>query len=148
MTPLPLPKSQKYYTSTDPLHSALTFCTSLSLITFILGELTSNASIVDRVWTFLPLIYSAHFTFHDRWAGGKSVSNLFGNSILKATTNDPVTLWSKVVPNGVNDRMFLVFVLQVSPSYLGFHVRNIRITLGQGAIRKNKANFTAHVCIG
>ncbi|GAA6007737.1 hypothetical protein JCM11491_003948 [Sporobolomyces phaffii] len=67
-----LPKSyssvaawKDYYldTATNPLHPALLFCGAVSMIVWFLGEVTGNVSQVDRLWTTLPLVYSAHFTF-------------------------------------------------------------------------------------
>ncbi|SGY14974.1 BQ5605_C013g07189 [Microbotryum silenes-dioicae] len=63
--------------STDPMHPALWFCTATSLIVWILGEVTGqgNVSQVDRyvlgpvLWTFLPVIYSAHFTLWPYFTG-------------------------------------------------------------------------------
>ena len=37
-----------WYAHTEPLHSALTFATWFSVFTFIVGQLTQNASTVDR----------------------------------------------------------------------------------------------------
>ncbi|GAA5829032.1 hypothetical protein JCM3766R1_003911 [Sporobolomyces carnicolor] len=56
---------RNYYldTSTNPLHPALLFCGAISMIVWLLGEVTGNVSQVDRLWTTLPLVYSAHFTF-------------------------------------------------------------------------------------
>jgi len=106
-----------WYAHTEPLHSALTFATWFSVFTFIVGQLTQNASTVDRVWSFWPLLYSAHFTFHGKWSGAGSVANIFGkaaNSGTAGTTDSVVpSLWQSLVPNGVDERMFLVFLLQV-----------------------------------
>ncbi|KAK9900301.1 hypothetical protein P389DRAFT_192582 [Cystobasidium minutum MCA 4210] len=103
-----------WYANTDPLHSALTFASVTTLITFILGEATTNWSSVDRIWAVLPVLYSAHFTFHDRWSGAGSVKGLFDWSSNASANTDPSASWfSALVPNGVNDRMFLVFLLQV-----------------------------------
>lgn len=105
---------QQWYANTEPLSSALTFASIFTLATFVLGELTQNWSYVDRVWAVLPVLYSAHFTFHDRWSGAGSVKGLFDWS-SKPTSGDSAATWfSAFVPNGVNDRMFLVFILQVS----------------------------------
>ncbi|GAA5896524.1 hypothetical protein JCM8208_004223 [Rhodotorula glutinis] len=56
---------QTWYTnpSTDPLHPAIAFSLATAALVFVLGEVTGNVSQVDRLWTSLPLIYSAHFTF-------------------------------------------------------------------------------------
>lgn len=119
-SPLILPRTlpysfQHWYANTDPLHSALTFASVTTLITFILGEATTNWSSVDRIWAVLPVLYSAHFTFHDRWSGAGSVKGLFDWSSNASANTDPSASWfSALVPNGVNDRMFLVFLLQVS----------------------------------
>ena len=95
------------------MSSALTFASIFTVVTFVLGELTQNWSYVDRVWAVLPVLYSAHLTFHDRLSGAGSVKGLFDWS-SKPAAGDPATTWfSAFVPNGVNDRMFLVFLLQV-----------------------------------
>ncbi|KAK4335949.1 hypothetical protein RTBOTA2_004723 [Rhodotorula toruloides] len=54
---------------TDPLHPAILFCTGISVVVWLLGEVTGNVSQVDRLWTTLPLVYSAHFTFWPYWSG-------------------------------------------------------------------------------
>lgn len=95
----------------------MTFATVTTFVTFLLGEATTNWSSVDRLWAILPVLYSAHFTFHDRWSGAGSVKGLFDWSSKSATGTDPAASWfSALVPNGVNDRMFLVFLLQVGRS--------------------------------
>ncbi|SCV70302.1 BQ2448_1696 [Microbotryum intermedium] len=71
--------------STDPMHPALWFCTAMSLVVWILGEITGNVSQVDRyvlgigchrrgwasanLWTLLPVIYSVHFTLWPYFTG-------------------------------------------------------------------------------
>jgi steroid 5-alpha reductase family enzyme len=37
------------------------FCLFNILWTFLAGEITGNVSQVDRVWTFLPVLYSAYW---------------------------------------------------------------------------------------
>ncbi|GAA6033137.1 hypothetical protein JCM8097_002963 [Rhodosporidiobolus ruineniae] len=56
-------------TTTDPLQPAVLFATVLSLVVFVLGEVTGNVSQVDRLWTFLPVLYSAHFTLYPYFTG-------------------------------------------------------------------------------
>ncbi|CDU22170.1 uncharacterized protein SPSC_00800 [Sporisorium scitamineum] len=53
-----------YYADADPFHSAMAFCALVSLYVWIMEKITGNASQVDGLWTFLPLIYSVHFTVH------------------------------------------------------------------------------------
>lgn len=93
-------KSYYLNPSTNPLHPALLFCGAISMIVWFLGEVTGtsfncislslnlvrsenlllarlctgNVSQVDRLWTTLPLVYSAHFTFIPYLNG--SVSNI------------------------------------------------------------------------
>ena len=43
------------------------FCIYSSLITYILSLLTGNVSQVDRLWTFLPVIYSAYYALLPWW---------------------------------------------------------------------------------
>lgn len=104
---------QHWYANTEPLSSALTFASIFTVATFVLGELTQNWSYVDRVWAVLPVLYSAHLTFHDRLSGAGSVKGLFDWSSKPAAGDSAATWFSAFVPNGVNDRMFLVFLLQV-----------------------------------
>lgn len=40
------------------------FCLFNILWTFVAGEVTGNVSQVDRVWTFLPVIYSAYWGWY------------------------------------------------------------------------------------
>lgn len=101
-----LTPTQSWYIHTEPLHSALTFSTALSVLTFVLGELTNNSSTVDRLWAWLPILYSAHFALHPHWAGAGSVTKLFSWS-------GALSPWQAIVPNGVDERMFLVLILQV-----------------------------------
>ncbi|KAI8458709.1 hypothetical protein BY996DRAFT_4576857 [Phakopsora pachyrhizi] len=50
-----------WYFGTDPLESGITICLVISLVTWLLGEFTGDLSQVDRLWTILPVLYSAHF---------------------------------------------------------------------------------------
>ncbi|KAL0954678.1 hypothetical protein HGRIS_003627 [Hohenbuehelia grisea] len=45
----------------------LEFCAFSTVTTYILSILTGNVSQVDRVWTFLPVIYSAYFALLPLW---------------------------------------------------------------------------------
>lgn len=58
-----------WYLTANPLHPALLFATSVSVIVFLLGEITRNVSQVDRLWTFLPIVYSVHFTLWPKISG-------------------------------------------------------------------------------
>ncbi|KAG9315152.1 DUF1295-domain-containing protein [Chiua virens] len=43
------------------------FCLATTLTTYILSILTGNVSQVDRVWTFLPAIYTAYYALLPLW---------------------------------------------------------------------------------
>lgn len=124
---------QAWYTSTDPLHSALSISTGLSVLSFIIGELTLNGSTVDRMWAALPWLYSAHFAFHGRLSG---VSGFAKAVTPKHLAADPISnLFLKICPAGVNPRMFLVFLL--------YTVWSARLT--GNTIRRGFFDFTSEV---
>ncbi|KAI0073665.1 DUF1295-domain-containing protein [Panus rudis PR-1116 ss-1] len=43
------------------------FCVATTLTTYVLSVITGNVSQVDRVWTFLPTIYTAYFALLPFW---------------------------------------------------------------------------------
>jgi len=43
------------------------FCASTTAVAYVLGLITGNVSQVDRVWTFLPTIYTAYFALLPLW---------------------------------------------------------------------------------
>ncbi|PCH42661.1 DUF1295-domain-containing protein [Wolfiporia cocos MD-104 SS10] len=43
------------------------FCASTTIVAWILSLITGNVSQVDRVWTFLPTIYTAYFSLLPLW---------------------------------------------------------------------------------
>ncbi|CCL98384.1 uncharacterized protein FIBRA_00379 [Fibroporia radiculosa] len=43
------------------------FCTATTVAAFVLSVITGNVSQVDRVWTFLPTIYTAYFALLPLW---------------------------------------------------------------------------------
>ncbi|KAL7416000.1 hypothetical protein BDY24DRAFT_412918 [Mrakia frigida] len=53
---------KQFYLTAQPIHSALLLCSWNVLWTWLAGEITGNVSQVDRVWTFVPLVYTIHFT--------------------------------------------------------------------------------------
>ncbi|KAI5474575.1 integral membrane protein, DUF1295 family protein [Pseudohyphozyma bogoriensis] len=83
-----------WYLAADPLHPSLLMATFLSALVWVLSEITGNCSQVDRLWTFLPLIYGAHYTFHPLVTGAGQLDDrmllLFGLQCLwslRLTTN-------------------------------------------------------------
>jgi hypothetical protein len=45
----------------------LKFCLATTVIAYILSLLTGNVSQVDRLWTFLPAIYTAYYALLPLW---------------------------------------------------------------------------------
>ncbi|SNX87706.1 uncharacterized protein MEPE_06416 [Melanopsichium pennsylvanicum] len=80
-----------YYADADPFHSAMFFCGVVSFYVWIMEKITGNASQVDGLWTFLPLIYSVHFTVHKFFTYQPAKITLFGGV-------EHATIWDKVEP--------------------------------------------------
>ncbi|KAF7970832.1 hypothetical protein HWV62_22780 [Athelia sp. TMB] len=52
----------------DPtLKYPVKFCIATTITTYVLSIITGNVSQVDRVWTFLPTIYTAYFALLPLW---------------------------------------------------------------------------------
>jgi hypothetical protein len=49
------------------LHWPVAFCALVTVGTYVLSVVTGNLSQVDRVWTFLPAIYTAYFALLPLW---------------------------------------------------------------------------------
>ena len=64
MAPLPFP----IYKGIPPSFQwPVKFCFYNSVVAFVLGVVTGNVSQVDRVWTFLPTIYTAYYALLPLW---------------------------------------------------------------------------------
>ncbi|MCO5583364.1 hypothetical protein L7F22_037274 [Adiantum nelumboides] len=102
---LSLEAAKLYYARVDPLHTAIWICAFFSTFVYVTQQITGNASQVDRLWTFLPVIYTIHFTFQQSLASILDPPKLAGlfssNSATKAAAN-------QIVP-----RLALIFFLQV-----------------------------------
>lgn len=61
------PHTMTFLNAPPALDWPLQFCASTTAITYILSVVTSNVSQVDRVWTFLPSIYTAYFALLPWW---------------------------------------------------------------------------------
>jgi len=48
-------------------HWPVKLCVFSTLATWVLSIITSNVSQVDRVWTFLPTIYTAYYALLPLW---------------------------------------------------------------------------------
>lgn len=59
-----------WYTSTNPLVTAVWFALAVSAVVFVAAEINRNYSQVDRLWGLLPTVYIAHFTVYAHLVGG------------------------------------------------------------------------------
>lgn len=79
------------YFELDPLSSALLMCLVTAAFCYATALLTRNCSVVDRLWSLLPLGYAAHLLAHehlrDRWGRMVMDSRLTLVAIL-------ITAWS------------------------------------------------------
>lgn len=82
---------QSYYQDADPMHSAIAIVGVISFYVWFMEKLTGNASQVDGLWTFLPLIYSFHFTFQKYFSYQPATLHLFGGV-------KHASFWDKVEP--------------------------------------------------
>lgn len=79
------------------------FCLFSTTVTYILSLITGNVSQVDRVWTFLPVIYSLYYAFLPFWPN---------NAPLPLLPTVPAELDRSLVNEG-NPRTLLMVTLQV-----------------------------------
>ncbi|GAA5860124.1 hypothetical protein JCM8547_009191 [Rhodosporidiobolus lusitaniae] len=68
-TSFSLPDLQRWFIESPPLHPALLACVGWTALVWVLSEATGNVSQVDRLWTTIPLSYSALFTFYPYLTG-------------------------------------------------------------------------------
>lgn len=81
-------------------------CIYTTATCYVLSVVTGNLSQVDRIWTFMPTIYTAYFALLPLWP---RVSPLPLFPFTPGTVNDDIaTNW--------NSRALLMFALQVSLS--------------------------------
>ena len=79
-------------------------CAATTVTVYILSLITGNVSQVDRLWTFLPVIYSSYYAFLPWWPR-KPLFFLFPYS--------PHGVDRRIMSEG-NPRTLVMFVLQVS----------------------------------
>lgn len=102
MSPLPtLPLAKAAIPLT--FHWPVKFCLSTTAATYFLSLLTGNVSQVDRLWTFLPVIYTAYYALLPFWPAVPPIP-LFPYA--------PEGLHRSLVNEG-NPRTALMFTLQV-----------------------------------
>ncbi|CAO1632708.1 unnamed protein product [Sympodiomycopsis kandeliae] len=77
-----------YYATADPLHTAIVLCAISSAAVYVTQQFTGNASQVDRIWTFAPVWYGAHFTLQPVIAA-KLISNGFARETLQGILKEP-----------------------------------------------------------
>lgn len=64
MSPLPLSNHQDL---NSLLEYPLKLCAATTLATYVISVVTDNVSQVDRVWTFMPTIYTAYWALLPLW---------------------------------------------------------------------------------
>ncbi len=69
MSPLPVSSHQDFNSLLD---YPLRLCTATTLTTYVLSLITGNVSQVDRVWTFMPAIYTAYWALLPLWPHGSA----------------------------------------------------------------------------
>ncbi|KAF7424288.1 hypothetical protein PC9H_009594 [Pleurotus ostreatus] len=76
-----------------PLH----FCAFSSATTFVLSILTGNVSQVDRVWTFLPTIYTAYYALLPVWPTTSAATSKFWFLSPNVVPYKPEDIWLQLV---------------------------------------------------
>lgn len=93
-----------FYTQADSLHSAVAICGFFTIYVYVMQEITGNASQVDGLWTFLPVIYGAHFALQ------KYVAHLLAPSKLESVFG---SIASPSLSDLIEPRLALMFGLQL-----------------------------------
>lgn len=110
-----------YYASVDPLHTAICICILSSTGVYVAQQATGNASQVDRIWTFAPVWYGAHFALQPVIAS-KIIAGGWAKETLNHISNDPVAkinFWGKQATTSGNvtatlePRLALMLALQL-----------------------------------
>ena len=84
------------------LHWPVNFCIFATALLYVVSVVTGNVSQVDRVWTFLPWVYTAYFAFLPLWPR---------NPVLPGFPYTP----AEVTFTETSPRALLMFGLVVSP---------------------------------
>lgn len=63
------------YCESGSVEYALAFTIALGTLCFILTKVTSEMSWVDRIWSLLPILYQAHYIYHQSNCRGIEISN-------------------------------------------------------------------------
>jgi hypothetical protein len=64
MSPLPL---SNYQDLNSLLDYPLKLCAATTITTYVLSLVTVNVSQIDRIWTFMPTIYTAYWALLPLW---------------------------------------------------------------------------------
>lgn len=107
-----------YYSTVDPLHTAIVLCAIVSAAVYIAQKVTGNASQVDRIWTFAPVWNGAHFVLQpviaaklikSGWAG----EDFLANPVAKLTFMGRKAFTNSDVSATLQPRLALMLFLQV-----------------------------------
>lgn len=63
------------YCESGSVEYALAFTLALGTLCFVLTKVTSEMSWVDRIWSLLPILYQAHYIYHQSHCRGIEISD-------------------------------------------------------------------------
>jgi hypothetical protein len=69
MSPLPVSNLQSFISLLD---YPLKLCLATTLATYTVSLITGNVSQVDRIWTFMPTVYTAYWALLPLWPHGSA----------------------------------------------------------------------------
>ncbi|KDN39444.1 DUF1295-domain-containing protein [Tilletiaria anomala UBC 951] len=94
-----------FYQHADVMHSGIVLAAFFIVYVYVMQQITGNASQVDGLWTFLPVIFCGHFTLQKFIANGGLVPaetvSFFGKP-------QKTTIWDIIEP-----RLALILVLEL-----------------------------------
>lgn len=58
-----------WYTATNPVATALIISQVVAVLAFVISSINGNYSQIDRIWSIIPAVYTAHYSLWARLAG-------------------------------------------------------------------------------
>lgn len=84
MSPLPI---SNYHDFNSLLDYPLQLCAATTLATYVLSIVTGNVSQVDRIWTFMPTIYTAYWALLPLWPHNSSTWRFLSPYVPEEASN-------------------------------------------------------------
>jgi steroid 5-alpha reductase family enzyme len=91
-------------------HWPITFLSIVGFTTWVVSLITSNVSQIDRLWTFLPTIYTGYFALLPLWPDEEDVFRVWGVPLAPYVPREV----QGVARNEFSLRALLMFSLVVS----------------------------------